>query len=52
MAVSGSGDDQAQATLNAWFPTSGLAVIDFKGSLRNAAPGKGRLEAFFTPADL
>lgn len=52
MAVSGSGDDQAQATLNAGFPTSGLAVIDFEGSLRNAAPGKGRLEAFFTPADL
>ena len=52
MAVSGDGDDLARATLNAGFPTSGLAVIGFAESLREAAPGKGFLEAFFTPADL
>lgn len=51
MAVAGDGDGQARASLNAGFPTSGLAVIGFQGSLAEAAPGKGYLEAFFTPAD-
>jgi phosphohistidine phosphatase len=48
-AVSGDGDPSARATLNSGFPTSGLAVIVFPGSLKNAAPGKGFLEAFHTP---
>jgi phosphohistidine phosphatase len=52
MAVSGSGDDNARATLNSGFPTSGLAVIRFEGSLADAAPGRGYLESFLTPADL
>ena len=50
LAVAGSGDDSARATLNAGFPTSGLAVIRFPGSLSGAAPGAGFLEAFLTPA--
>ncbi|MBS3647433.1 histidine phosphatase family protein [Pseudaminobacter sp. 19-2017] len=52
IAVSGSGDDGVLATLGAGFPTSGLAVIDFDGPLSSAAPGKGRLVDFVTPADL
>lgn len=52
MAVSGDGEASARAALNGGFPTSGLAVIGFAGSLREAEPGDGFLEAFFTPADL
>ena len=52
MAVSGDGDESAMATLNYGFPTSGLAVVRFPGSLADAAPGAGHLEAFLTPADL
>ena len=51
MAVAGSGEENARATLNSGFPTSGLAVIRFPGPLTEAAPGKGYLEAFFTPTD-
>lgn len=49
-AVSGDGDPVATATLGSGFPTSGLAVIAFDGSLKRAAPGNGFLEAFHTPA--
>jgi phosphohistidine phosphatase len=52
MAISGSGDESARATLNFGFPTSGLAVVRFEGSLADAAPGRGYLEGFLTPADL
>jgi phosphohistidine phosphatase len=52
MAVSGQGDDGAEATLHSGFPASGLAVIRFDGSLSQAAPGAGHLEAFVTPKDL
>ena len=52
MAISGDGEQSARATLHAGFPTSGLAVIGFRGSLKEAAPGNGYLEAFVTPADL
>ncbi|TIM64183.1 MAG: histidine phosphatase family protein, partial [Mesorhizobium sp.] len=38
--------------LNHGFPTSGLAVVRFPGSLANAAQGTGYLEAFLSPADL
>jgi len=48
MAVSGQGEHNALATLNSGFPTSGLAVIRFSGSLTEAAPGIGYLEAFAT----
>ncbi len=51
MAVSGSGDEAALATLHLGFPTSGLAVIEFEQGLTKAAPGKGRLSAFLTPAE-
>jgi phosphohistidine phosphatase len=33
------------------FPTAGLAVIRLDGALSDAAPGRGYLEAFLTPAD-
>jgi phosphohistidine phosphatase len=51
MAISGDGEQSARATLHYGFPTSGLAVIGFRGSLKEAAPGNGYLEAFVTPAD-
>ena len=46
--LTGDGDAQARAILAAGFPKSGLAVISFDGPLADAAPGKGRLEAFLT----
>ncbi|MGB3832513.1 MAG: histidine phosphatase family protein [Mesorhizobium sp.] len=49
-AVSGRGAHEARAILDYGFPTSGLAVISFEGSLAAAAPGAGRLETFLTPA--
>lgn len=52
MAISGDGEDHARGAMIGGFPTSGLAVIRFNGSLADVAPGKGYLEAFFTPADL
>lgn len=51
LALSGSGDDAARASLNTGFPTAGLAVISFDGGLAAAAPGKGRLEAFILPGE-
>lgn len=48
-AVSGDGDPAARARLGSGFPTCGLAVIAFPGSLRKAAPGGGFLEAFLAP---
>ena len=50
-AVAGGGDPSARATLTSGFPTSGLAVISFKGALKEASPGNGYLEAFHTPGD-
>ena len=52
IAVSGSGEDHVLAALRSGFPTSGLAVIHFDEPLSSAAPGKGRLVDFVTPADL
>ncbi len=51
-AVSGGGEDSARDVLNYGFPTSGLAVVRFEGSLAEADTGAGYLEAFLTPADL
>ena len=51
-AVTGKGDDAATAGMVGGMPTSGFAVVRFDDSLTDAAPGKGYLEAFFTPADL
>lgn len=52
MAVTGDGSDAARATLNAGFPTSGLAVIGFPdGGLCAAGAGRGVLEAFHVPGD-
>ncbi|MBL8578851.1 MAG: histidine phosphatase family protein [Mesorhizobium sp.] len=48
-ALSGDGEPAALSTLGLGFPTAGLAVIGFPGSLDKAAPGKGRLEAFHIP---
>ncbi|MET0940134.1 MAG: histidine phosphatase family protein [Mesorhizobium sp.] len=52
MAISGDGDDQARGAMIGGFPTSALAVIHFNNGIGEAEPGKGYLEAFFTPADL
>ncbi|WP_315920116.1 histidine phosphatase family protein [Mesorhizobium sp. SP-1A] len=49
-AFSEEGDEEARAILHYGFPTSGLAIIGFGGSLKTAAPGEGHLEAFLTPA--
>ena len=49
-AISGDGDPSARATLHSGFPTSGLAVIAFPGSLKYASLGNGYLEAFHTHA--
>lgn len=52
IALSGDGQEDARAAMVAGFPTSALAVIRFSGSLAEAAPGKGYLETFLTPAGL
>ncbi|RUV69011.1 MAG: histidine phosphatase family protein [Mesorhizobium sp.] len=52
IALSGDGDEAARGMLNYGFPTSGLAVVRFDGSLADAAQGTGYLEAFLTPVDL
>lgn len=49
LALAGDGDEAARSILNGGFPTCGLAVIRFAGSLASVAPGKGFLEAFMTP---
>ena len=51
IALSGEGDEAARGMLNHGFPTSGLAIVRFPGSLANAAQGTGYLEAFLSPAD-
>ncbi|MGC4025643.1 MAG: histidine phosphatase family protein [Mesorhizobium sp.] len=51
LAISGEGDEQANAALNFGFSTAGLAVISFQERLADAALGKGRLEAYVTPGD-
>ncbi|HTV68756.1 MAG TPA: histidine phosphatase family protein [Rhizobiaceae bacterium] len=50
-ALYDGGEQNAKDALITGFPTSGLAVIRFPNGLANAAPGKGYLEAFYTPAD-
>ncbi|WP_269929884.1 SixA phosphatase family protein [Aminobacter sp. HY435] len=52
IAVAGNGEENALHTLHTGFPTSGLAVIRFEGSLSEAQLGQGFLEAFLTPPDL
>lgn len=52
LALSGDGDEEARHTMVAGFPTSALAVIRFAGTFTEAAPGKGYLETFLTPAEL
>ena len=52
MAVSAPARKMRCIRCTAGFPTSGLAVIRFEGSLSDAELGSGYLEAFLTPADL
>jgi phosphohistidine phosphatase len=52
IALSGDGEEAARGMLNHGFPTSGLAVVRFPGSLAKAAQGTGYLEAFLSPADI
>ena len=49
--LTGGGDDRARAALASGFPTSGLAVLDFPGSLAAAAYRRGTLTAFLTRKD-
>lgn len=49
-ALAASGEERAKASIASGFPACGLAVIRFSGSLAEAAPGKGHLEAFVTPS--
>ncbi|QPC87945.1 histidine phosphatase family protein [Mesorhizobium sp. NBSH29] len=51
MALTGDGEESARASILRGFPTAGLAVFRFDTTLTDAAPGKGYLEAFLTPAD-
>lgn len=46
------GDARATEARASGFPAGALAVISFDGPLSAAAPGRGRLEAFYGPADL
>ena len=50
-ALAGSGDRRASETLARGFPTCGLAILRFAGGLAHAAPDKGVIEAFLTPAN-
>lgn len=50
-ALAADGNEEAREILSHGFPVSGLAVIDFDGRLSEAAPGKGFLAAFLTPAE-
>ena len=52
IACAAEGDDAERAGLASGFPTSALAVIQFSRPLAEAAPGRGYLTAFLTPAML
>jgi phosphohistidine phosphatase len=52
IACAADGDEAERAALASGFPTSALAVIQFSRPLAEAAPGKGSLTAFLTPAML
>jgi phosphohistidine phosphatase len=52
IACAAEGDDTELAALASGFPTSALAVIQFRQSLAEAAPGSGSLTTFLTPAML
>jgi phosphohistidine phosphatase len=52
VACAADGDETELAALASGFPTSALAVIRFSRPLAEAAPGKGYLTAFLTPAML
>jgi phosphohistidine phosphatase len=52
IACAAEGDDTELAALASGFPTSALAVIQFRQPLAEAAPGRGSLTTFLTPAML
>jgi phosphohistidine phosphatase len=52
IACAADGDGAELAALASGFPTSALAVIQFSLPLAEAAPGKGSLATFLTPAML
>ena len=51
LALAGSGDRHASGAMARGFPTCGLAILRFDDGLGQAAPGKGVIEAFLTPAN-
>lgn len=50
-ALAPEGEEAATQARSGGFPTCGLAIIRFPGSFGEAAPSRGYLDAFFTPAD-
>ena len=52
IACAAGGDRAELAALASGFPTAALAVIQFSGPLAEAAPGRGTLTTFLTPAML
>lgn len=50
-AIAAQGEQAAKDARAGGFPACGLAVIDMGGSLADAAPGAGYLEAFHSPAE-
>jgi len=51
-ALAVDGNEAAKSARGSGFPAGGLAVIGFEQGFADAAPSRGRLEAFFAPADL
>jgi phosphohistidine phosphatase len=49
--LAASGEQAATDARSSGFPACGLAVISFPGSLGEAAPSHGYLNAFYTPSD-
>ena len=50
-AIATDGDQAAKDARAGGFPACGLALIDMRGSLADAAPGVGFLEAFHSPTE-
>ena len=51
-ALAEAGDEVAIAARASGFPAGCLAVISFTGSLAEARPGGGRLDAFLAPGEI
>ena len=52
LALASNRDGAARETLESGFPTAGLAVLEFEGSLADIQPGTGHLVRLLHPRDL